>query len=355
MPCLKHKAETAVKIHLSLADLNAYDPHDGHRRLCPLCGDGKPRDAAHRSLSYDAHTGLWKCFRCGEAGKLREFWEAPQPQQYQPPRQQSRQRLREAFQLSAPAPPHLPARLPQKAPEPPLIPETPRKPLKTALNGPESLSWQAHWEATTPLQGTFGEKYLARRGIPVEVAQVAGVRFAPSWFGQPSVVFPIQTRQGETIAAQGRAVRGTAKLTSGPKKNGVFFAPALKPYSPPGTIEVFTPLDRAIPSILLTEAPIDALSLAACGFPALALCGTSGPDWLHLACGLRRVELALDADPAGDEAAFAIADHLRPFGAQCRRLPPWQGKDWNECLMNAGQSQLSDWLTAMILLSEEDG
>ena len=106
----------------------------------------------------------------------------------------------------------------------------------------------------------------------------------------------------------------------------------------------------ALPAVILTEAPIDALSLAACGFPALALCGTSGPDWLHIVCGLRRVLLAFDADEAGEHAAIAIGDRLQPFGAKCQRLIPPQGKDWNESLIKQGNAALTDWLTAMILL-----
>ncbi len=53
--------ENAVPI-LSLADLEAYDPRATERGrerrfLCPCCGDGKPRNAAHRSLSLNTQTG----------------------------------------------------------------------------------------------------------------------------------------------------------------------------------------------------------------------------------------------------------------------------------------------------------
>ncbi len=313
-----------MKIHLSLAELNAYDPHEGHRRLCPLCGDGKPRDSAHRSLSFDAQTGLWKCFRCGESGKLREFWE--QKEDFQPPRQRGRSKLREAFSLTAAQPV-----------------SNPQIPIE------DNLSWQAHWNAAQLLAGTAGELYVQRRGVPLLVAEAAEVRFASAWFNQASVVFPIKNRQGEIIAAQGRAVRGNAKLTSGPKRNGVFFAPAPKSHAVEKN-DVFRPLDVVLPAIILTEAPIDALSLAACGFPALALCGTSGPDWLHISCGLRRVLLAFDADDAGEQAALVIGDRLQPFGSKCKRLMPPQGKDWNECLITLGNAALTDWLTTIILL-----
>ena len=320
-----------MKIHLSFVELNAYDPHEGQRRLCPLCGDGKPRDSAHRSLSVDLQSGLWKCFRCGQSGRLREFWE--QKDDFQP-QQRKRARLREAFSL----PTHRPI-----AP-PPLI-----APLQNRTE--ENSSWRENWDAAQPLAGTSGESYLQKRGVSLLVAQAAQVRFAAAWFHQAAVVFPIKNRQDEIIAAQGRAVRGAAKLTSGPKRSGVFFAPALKSHAA-GQNDVFRPLDSVLPAVILTEAPIDALSLAACGFPALALCGTSGPDWLHISCGLRRVLLAFDADNAGEGAATDIAHRLQPFGAKCRRLIPAQGKDWNESLLKMGNAALADWLTSVILLRE---
>lgn len=343
-----------MKIHLSLAELNAYDPHDGHRRLCPLCGDDKPRDSGHRSLSFDAQTGLWKCFRCGESGKLREFWQ--EQEEFQPPRQRARARLQQAFSLTAHSPANPPSNTPLAVPVtlrvPPVImqPASGLPVTKQPVSTEEHSLWQMNWEAATPLAGTRGEAYLGQRGIPLAVAEAAEVRFSPAWFNQASVVFPLKNRQNEIIAAQGRAVRGNAKLTSGPKRNGVFFAPALKSHARDKT-DVFRPFDSVLPAVILTEAPIDALSLAACGFPALALCGTSGPDWLHIACGLRRVLLAFDADDAGDQAAITIADRLQPFGSKCQRLIPSQGKDWNEALMVMGSASLTDELMTTILLT----
>jgi len=108
-------------------------------------------------------------------------------------------------------------------------------------------------------------------------------------------------------------------------------------------------LDGAVPNIVLTEAPLDALSMALCGFPALALCGTDGPRWLHLACGLKNVALAFDADEAGDQATESIERRLQPFGARCRRLCPPQGKDWNEWLQRDGREVMADWLAAHLL------
>ncbi|RZA10578.1 MAG: hypothetical protein EOP10_34540, partial [Proteobacteria bacterium] len=78
-------------------------------------------------------------------------------------------------------------------------------------------------------------------------------------------------------------------------------------------------------------------------------CGTSGPAWLHIACGLRDVALAFDADEAGDKAALESEKWLTPYGARCTRLRPEGFKDWNENLIAIGQTKLSDWLVAQLL------
>lgn len=319
---------------LSLAEIDAYDPQGPPaRKWCPLCGESKPKDAAHRSLSIQRGNGLWKCFRCQASGQAREFWEE-KPTFVS--REALRRQLHAAFELGPPPSTSTPTTLPATAPEHSenTVPSTP------------ASDWQSRWEMAQPLAGTPGATYLTKRGIPLEVAELAEVRWSPNWSGHGSVVFPIRGQRGETVAAQARAVRGNAKLTGGPKKDGAFFAPIGM-----GGGRVCSPFDAAVPAVILVEAPIDALSLAACGFPALALCGTSGPHWLRIACGLRRVALAFDADEAGDRAALALEPLLRPFGARCERLRPEGCKDWNEWLLSAATEELKDWLVARLLLS----
>jgi DNA primase len=101
--------------------------------------------------------------------------------------------------------------------------------------------------------------------------------------------------------------------------------------------------------ILITEAPIDALSLATCGYAALALIGTHFPPWLPRACAWRQVLLATDADAAGDAAAEKLAEALAHYGAKPARLRPAAGKDWNELLQAHGAPTLHAELTQIIL------
>ena len=318
---------------LTLAELDAFDPHSPPgRKWCPLCGQDKPKDAAHRCLSIERSSGLWNCFRCGASGQAREFW-SENPTFLS--REAKRNSLRAAFSLG------------DGAVTPNKVSLAPSKAAGGTETPPAAqANWKVPWQATEILQGTAGARYLAKRSISQVSASNANVRWSRNWNGQGAVVFPLQSRAGEVIAAQARAVRGTAKLTAGPKKEGAFFAPVTLVNG-----RVCVPLDAAVPAIIVVEAPIDALSLATCGFPALALCGTSGPSWFHLACGLRRVALALDADEAGESASTQIAQILQPFGARCERLCPESYKDWNDWLVARGPHELTDWLTARLLIS----
>lgn len=294
---------------LTLAELEAFDPDapgsDGERRFCcPLPGvcTGKPVDAKHRSLSLNVATGEWYCFRCQAGGQVRERWQDR-------PRGRRERNLavaRQAFGLTAPR---------VQAPKAPAT----------------ATTWTDAWAATEPLgEETAGARYLTARGIPLVLASAAGVRWAPRWYGRPAVVFPITNQAGETIAASGRYTDGGTKpkaRTGGPKSLGLFVTP--------GAL-------RAEP-LIVTEAPIDALALAACGVPAVALVGVSGPHWLADVGALRAVRLATDADQAGDEAAAALTTLLQPFGARCERLRP-TAKDWADDLSEMGCEALGTQL-----------
>lgn len=300
-------------VQFSLSDLEAFDPHspqrDGERRLlCPLCGHDKPRDAAHRSLCLNTETGAWRCWRCSATGKLTDFW---QERPVQTRRARHRAALSRAFDIpSSPAP----------------VPEPPSSEWRTQLRNLQSA-------ADTP-----GEAYLIGRGIPIEMAHTAGVRFSAAWFGRPAVVFPLRDRSGALVAAQGRYVDGRddpKARTVGEKRVGLFATP-----------DAF---DSILPAIILSEAPLDALSLAVAGYPALALCGTSGPEWLPKACAFRRVMMAFDADEAGDRAADELSPVLRSFGARPERMRPEEAKDWNEALQLIGREALTDYLSSKML------
>ena len=334
-------------IRLSLRELEEFDPRApaGERRrfCCPLCGTTKPRDGVHRCLSVESATGLWHCFRCAQSGILQEFWRDVSSREERCER--TTRQLRDMFHVPA-----VPKTLSDSK-----IPSVNRpsdseiisgETIEVARQGEEGKErWRTFWGGSLPLGETDrgGQYLLAHRALRGSVFSPARLRFHPTWLSG-AVVFPLCDARGEVVAVQGRSVRGEAKITYGPKKEAAFFAPAMLSGG-----QCFGPLHPLVPWILLTEAPIDALSLAMCGFPALALCGTSAPSWLHLVCGLRRVALAFDADEAGERAAAKHEAHLRPYGAKCLRLRPEVAKDWNEMLKLCGANALDEWLSLRLL------
>ena len=321
---------------------------------CALsCGQGKPRDTAHRSLSLNTGSGLWRCYRCGERGKVREAWEERSPL---PLRERARLGLSQAFALPAPIVPVAIASV-AEAPAPEAAPIEP--PAQ-----PEVTPWKRELRALCPLDDIRprrcpGAAYLRGRGLDVATAKASGARFSPNFMGRPAIVFPLRGLLrvsdgfGEVEVARpaSRALYGPLRgvharyvdgrdrpkaRTLGDKRESLF-----------ATADAFSP---ALPALIVTEAPLDALSLAACGYPAVAFCGTQPPMGLHRASAFRRVLLAFDADGAGERAADALAPVLESFGARCERLTPQGAKDWNEALCNDGRDALADWLAARVLL-----
>lgn len=286
---------------LSLSELWAFDPRAKERAgesdfCCPLCGNGKPVDQSHRSLSVNLENGAWKCHRCDQSGKLSDFWTERPVVRFQTRRTAHRK----------------PLTLP---------------PLASRDDPPALAADPLLADCFPALAGSPAAEYLAGRGLPLALCEAAGVVYAPDWHGRPAAVFPIVDPSGSEIAAQGRYIAplpGKMKFyTEGPKKNGVFVAPGA----------------WSAGEITITEAPIDALSLTHCGHPALALVGKSWPDWLpaFVAASRKRVYLAFDADAPGDEAADKLAEALRFYDCHPERLRPSRAKDWNAQLLEVAE------------------
>jgi hypothetical protein len=278
---------------LTLTELELYDPRSRtgrsqRRFLCPYCGANKPRDAAHRSLSLNAQTGRWICHRCGERGLLSDFSAVSQNR---------------AAQIATT--------------------------IGLYRNAESRFDWQRTWEKSVNLCNSPGAAYIQARGVPAALARLAGVRYSTRWYRRPAVLFPIRDQGGTLIAVSGRFIceRNALKtMTGGTRSLGVFSAPgALKS-------EV----------IAVVEGPMDALSLAFCHLPAVAMMGTSWPDWLLEAIADKQVLIATDADTAGDEVAGRLIEALAADTPHLLRLRPPIGKDWNDVLKRLGRKQAQD-------------
>lgn len=306
---------------LSLDELEHYGRVYGagteRRALCPFCGDEHKRDMAHASLAFNADTGAWTCHRCGRSGLLREHWAANEGEDPLRPERSRRKKARARSTRPFSAPP----------PEP--------SPAELAEEAAKRARLRRLWAFSVPIgdASAIGARtYLQRRGIPLPVAEAARVRYSERWgseatFVNNAVLFPMQNEAGKLVAAEGRFLTppaGVAKAHSaGTKSRGVFVAT-------PGALEAV--------GVAVCEGPITALSLAACGFPALALCGHVVRPWLVRRLALRTVFLALDygeQDAEGKAAAACRA--LAVVGATPYRLaPPAGAGDWNDYLQAKG-------------------
>ena len=323
-----YRMENPALSLLSLTDLLTFDPRhaqrDGERDCCcPLCGGEKRVDAAHRSLSYNARTGLFRCARCGAKGLLREWHQSGEEKNA--PWQRSRRGGGDASRSALRRKMSLPA-----------APPDPTPPAKS------TPGWQEQLRAVTPLAKTPGETYVQReRGLPSLLCHRGGVRFARNFYGRAAVLFPLRDGDGGLVAAQGRYLDPNAAprmRTAGERKKGVFLS-----------VPELWAEGRTPDTILVTEAPLDALTLAFAGLPwAVALCGCEGlPEWLRRRAAFKTVYAAFDADEAGDRASLLLADLLRPLGATVVRLRPDGAKDWNALLQERGWDALHRGLSAV--------
>lgn len=195
--------------------------------------------------------------------------------------------------------------------------------------GPEEI-----YKRALPLVGTPGQAYAARRCVPLDIADSAGVRFEPDFAGRPAVLVPMRDPGNRLTAVHGRYLHATycqnKMLTVGREGGSV----------------LLDDVWRSGP-LILVEGLFDALSLAVCGWPAVA---TIGRPIAHLAESVsnRLVWAAFDAGRSG-EANAAMLRQLLPQ-ARVRRLPPPpRCKDWNTALVKRGPALVTQWLRTQLL------
>lgn len=89
-------------------------------------------------------------------------------------------------------------------------------------------------------------------------------------------------------------------------------------------------------TVYLCEGEIDTLTLLQAGYPAVGIPGTGSfkESWFDLLMG-KRVVLCLDSDPAGCEASAYLAEEFNKRGIAHLKLDLPSGKDVNECYLDA--------------------
>jgi hypothetical protein len=252
---------------LTEAELAECKPTQGEggrsiRAFCPFHGSDK-----QRSLRVDAATGRFNCFACGAWGYMEE----------------ARKRWAADRQGSNPD---------KSRENEPLSAEKEAAPTPARMDLPMLL---AGYQAA--LSGSWGAKYLARRKIPLEVAQRYGVGYAAAgkWPGRSwkwgRLVFPHTEPGGQVVNLYGRAVGTNANTPKALRHDhlsgvkGLFNARALQGGEGP---------------LFVCEGAFDAMSLIAAGYPrAVAIFGVNGWRW-NWARDIERIVFAMDADTAGE-------------------------------------------------------
>lgn len=309
---------------LSMSQLEAFDsrsPNRGKERrfACPLCGQNKPIDAPHRSLAVNTENGSFFCHRCQTKGRLREFWD--ETRLITPKKQNTRLKMISHFSLR-------------------------EKPIKKEeIN--ENLDEKVLKYSSEFLHSP-AEIYLLDRHIPTDIAIKSGCGYAEKWEhwekkddkwslqgSDRRVVFPIYDQEGKIVAIHGRAIDenhyASSKITRGDKSQGLFLSDA-------------NVLNKQC--LAICEGAIDAMSLAVCGIPAVAMTGTTPPDWFYRKMAFKNILLATDADEAGDKSALKLQTELIARGAKVFRLRPKSVKDWGEVLEKLGEDEMQKHLLA---------
>lgn len=199
--------------------------------------------------------------------------------------------------------------------------------------GPESLMRRAG-----DLRGSAGEAYVARRGISVEVAAAAGLRFDADFAGRPAVLVAMRDRNELLTAVHGRYLHARSSenkmLTIG-RPNGVV-----------GVLEGWQ-----VDPLIVVEGLFDALSLAECSLSCIATVGRWAP-WIAEVAARRVVWAAFDQGEPGETEAARFGTRLA--ASHVRRLrPPARCKDWNTAIVKLGRSTVERWLNEH--LDHEDG
>jgi hypothetical protein len=190
---------------------------------------------------------------------------------------------------------------------------------------------QQRLDRTLPLCDSPGQQYVESRMVPVNIAHRAGVRFDPDWNGRPAVLVPMYNHKNELCSIHGRY------LSISGNQNKMFTIG-------PGDGMVNVQVDDKADHIILVEGLFDALSLAVCGYSALATVGRRA-SWLPEICRGRLVVLAFDNNRPGEDEVKFYKQYLT--GASFYRLtPPAHYKDWNSALTKRGAPIVAHWINS---------
>lgn len=332
------------------------------RYYCPIHGSDR-----QRSLSLDTETGWYKCFACGARGRVL-FGAGTSTRRPASARGGTTRQGRAA--AGGQAAQATPAAAGQAQGPGGQRGGTAQQPAAAPWTPPpgyyDYLAWMCGVasEYLRSVHGGDAQRYLAARGIPVDVALAYGVGYAREgvWIAlhmatrgvycrdfqfppveitrahhiakqraphllAPRIIVPHTDPAGRVINVYGRRCDGQEDhkhlQLRGPR--GVFNAAAL-----------------SLPEVYVCEGAFDALSLLAHGYPAVAIFGRDGLRWDWLPRGPQRLVFCLDADAAGQSGWRQLAREAELRGKEVYWLDPAAmqavgAKDLNEYVVRVGR------------------
>tara|TARA_R110002049_G_scaffold247690_6_gene422215 strand:- start:7202 stop:8248 length:1047 start_codon:yes stop_codon:yes gene_type:complete len=208
------------------------------------------------------------------------------------------------------------------------------------------------WAMSRPITGTLAERYLAGRGI-IGVHPTDALRFHPRCYywgeGQPQSV-PSETwpallakitDNDDTLTGLHRTWLGPKTATKAPlDPNRKAMGNLLRHAVRIGQADKILAVGEGLETVLSLRMALPSLPVAA------ALSGA------HLGAfdpptGLHRLYIAIDSDPAGQEAAAALEERVGPMGIETIPLHPAQG-DFNDDLQHLGLDELQARLRSQL-------
>jgi len=195
-----------------------------------------------------------------------------------------------------------------------------------------------------------GGDYLRARGIDPVIACDAFVHYHAE-FGfieRPALVFFLQGVAGDYVGLWGLFIDGIPKDTW----YRDFEVIGRHGWQVPDGGVFATANAFATGRVVIVQRPLDALSLAMCGLPAIATCGyEEALSWLPERCqGAKVIYLAYPATVEGNRLAARLCKLLKPTGARIHRLKPARdGEDWNTALVKHGRHVVREALRSVMV------
>lgn len=224
----------------------------------------------------------------------------------------------------------------------------PQKDRNRAANPPASRgSTEAArrlWAMGQPMSGTLAERYLAGRGL-IGLGPLDSLRFHPKCFYRredhaltdppetwPALLAKVTDLDGRLTGLHRTwldpATADKAPVIPPRKAIGNLLGHGVRIGEPDSVVAAGEGLETML-----------SLHLALPELPVVAALSTSHLAALKLSTGLRRLYIAVDADPAGQTAAERLAHRARQAGIDAIHLSPHLG-DFNDDLRANGRNEL---------------